>query len=143
MDHDNTDKELVIARASLWQLLNIAPDVLRLQQELQSRLDKGEVDYVDRAEVARLVVELGRSSDRLAHLAGLIIKLVKLRADTNTKLGEANAIEFITKSALAMRNIVQDMLEPAQYEVFYQRLQQEVLAKMGVKLDSAEKGLKA
>lgn len=144
-DLDDTDEELVALKAVLWFLLEQAGSFKGKAEELEavlaalseaatappmeSGLAPGDVRQLGRdiRTGHRLLNDLNSYTDRVVEAASRVIVMVKARAETRAKLAETRALEHFSKLALGVRNILWDLLDEEQLQVFEDRLRRELM----------------
>lgn len=151
---DDTDYELRTLKATLWYLLEQGPKFARhvdTFEQLAEQLERkaaGEAGPMDPAEARmiaqtvqqlhRLSTSLGSWTDRVTDGGMKVIHAVKARADTKVKLAETRALSEFMKLAKGVRDIVWDLLDDEQLDVFEDRLRREVLGPKKLELPKKE-----
>lgn len=135
-DLDNSDGELVVAKAALWQAVNLAPDAEAVRAQLQDALDANAFD--DPTEVmsaARLVARLSSYVDRLQDVASKIVAMQRMRAQIQAATIDAKVKEQLMRDVLTIREVLQEYMDPETYAAAYQRISAHLKRSRGIQLD--------
>lgn len=139
-DLDNSDAEVIVAKAALWHALNLAPDAEAVRAHLQDAIEEGGFggDVQQLIDAGRLVTRLENYVARLQDLAAKVVHIQRLRSQIATAAIDAKVKEQLIRDVLEIRGVLEEHLDPDTYAAIYQRIMVALRRSRGVELRGAE-----
>lgn len=137
-DLDNTDDALRLVYVVLNRMLTLEPDVTALQAQITFLVENTPLDPLDHLAAVAALDKLSRFLLSLHKQAVQIVKLGKVRADTQARLTQMRETDdFITHTRL-VSEIVRSHTSPGVFNAILQELQVRLLGPLGLTAEDFE-----
>lgn len=140
-DLDNSDAEVIVAKAALWSQLNLAPDAEAVRAHLHDAIEEGSSgDLQQLIDAGRLVTRLEGYTARLQDLAAKIVNIQRVRSQIATAAIDAKVKDQLVRDVLEIRGVLEEHLDPDTYAAIYAGIMRALRRSRGVELRGAEAG---